>query len=301
MIASRVDAASSTLKKGRWGLGSVQLIEKRPLFGAFVEFVLDDATEELAGPVIDAAYDEGLRLSGIFNVFDEHSELSRLNAQRSLRVSPELLEVLAPALAMAERTQGRYDVTLGALFAQRKRGEPESRPDCSYADVLIDGDRVTLAHPDVVLDLGSIAKGYIVDRIVERLESEGVASGLVDGRGDIRVFGDHEEILGIAHPREEGATIGKVRLRDGSVATSGDYRQYHGSYDSSHIVNAQDAVSITVLAPTLMAADLYATALFVCEPSVRERIIAEDRIVAYVVDRELAVTHCNGFAEALVR
>ena len=294
-----MDAASSTLKKGRSGLVSVQVTQERPLFGAAVEFVLDDVDDDLASSVIDAAYEEGLRLSRIFNLFDERSELSHLNARRKLRVSPEFFEVLEPALAMAERTRGRYDVTLGALFLARKRGEPEPELGCSYVDVHVEGDLVVLEHPDAVLDLGSIAKGYIVDRMVERLREEGVASGLVDGRGDIRVFGEREEVLGIAHPREEGV-LDAIRLRDAAVATSGDYRQFRGSFESSHIINAQVA-SITVIADSLMRADLYATALFVCEPAERERMIAEERVRAYVVDRALAVTRYNGFEEALAR
>ena len=45
-------------------------------------------------------------------------------------------------------------------------------PECTYRDIEVSGSKVRLNHEDVLIDLGSIAKGYIVDRIVEFLKGK---------------------------------------------------------------------------------------------------------------------------------
>jgi thiamine biosynthesis lipoprotein len=274
---------------------------KKPLFGKEVEFVIWDVDREIALPVIERAYEEALRLSRIFNFYDPTSEVSMLNKKRALAVSPELLQVLKLAIDMARQTKGQYDISLGRLFTQRKSGEKEIIPSCSYEDILIKGHEVTLAHPDILIDLGSIAKGYIVDKIVEYLKEEGIISGLVNGRGDIRAFGDHEEILGIQHPRDKEKLIARLRLKDAAVATSGDYNQYQKTFNTSHLINAKESISVTVIASTLVIADLYATALFVMGHNEREKMLSkEQKIKAFIIDKELHVHHYNTFEESLV-
>ncbi|MFH1401083.1 MAG: FAD:protein FMN transferase [Nanoarchaeota archaeon] len=273
---------------------------KRPLFGKEVEIVIKDMDSEIAGPILERTYRLGLRLSAIFNFHDQRSELANLNKKRTLRVSEELLDVIHLSLAMARQTNGQYDVSLGKVFKQRKAGEKESAVRCSYRDIKTDGHRVSLTHPDALLDLSSIAKGYIVDKMIEHLKEEGVLSGLIDGRGDIRVFGDHEEVLSIEHPRQKGSMIARLRLKDEAVATSGDYNQYIGTHQTSHIINAKDAISVTVVAPTLMLADLNATAIFVLQSDERDAFIAKEHIKAYIIDKDLRVHQYNKIEEALI-
>jgi thiamine biosynthesis lipoprotein len=272
---------------------------KKPLFGKEVEFVLWYVDEVIALPAITSAYQEGLRLSKIFNFYDEKSELSLLNDRRELIASPELREVLSLALRFCALTKGKYDLSLGRLFLQRKQGKEEKPLACSYKDIHLNGNQVTLVHPDVLIDLGSVAKGYIVDKIVEHLQAQGVLSGLVNGRGDIRVFGDHEEVLGIRHPRKTNEIIATMHLKDAAVATSGDYYQYNKLFKKNHIINSSDVISVTVTAPTLALADVCATALFVSGIKERKKIMAQHTTMrAAVIDSALKIHTYNGFDEA---
>lgn len=281
-------------------------IFKKPLFGKEVEFNIFDADESVEGEVLQA-YNEGLRLQKIFNFYDKGSELSRLNKRRKLRCSQELILVLSKALEISTFNP-KYDVTHGRRFLARKENKDEIGLGCSYKDVTIDKNTVILENEEVMIDLGSIAKGYIVDKMYEILEKDGIDSGIVDGRGDLRIFGK-PQIIDIQHPRKKEDIICSINLENRSVATSGDYLQYYGSYEKSHIVNSKDIISVTVVADDLMTADAIATAVFVSDVGsitsllnrYAKKYSKHDDIRALVVDRNLKIYYYNDFEGLIIR
>jgi len=252
------------------------------MFGAEIAITVYDVEEHIAEMVCLDTYQEGLRLQKIFNFYDPKSELSKLNLKRKLECTDDLLKVIKHALEYSEKTNGMYDISLGRMFLDRKKKGTAKRPDCSYRDIIINGNQVILANEKAAIDLGSIAKGYIVDRLVDFMRDKGVEEGLIDGRGDIRVFGNREHLIGIQHPRED-RIIDTVAVRDKAIATSGDYMQYIGNYDQSHIVGNQLA-SVTVIADTLENADLFATVISV---SGRDMVVPGLRVI--MVDRDMKV------------
>ncbi len=266
----------------------------KPLFGKNVEIIIYDMDEIFALEVATKAYIEGLRLSRIFNVFDKTSEISLLNANRKMRVSDELLEILKIAQEFYYLTNGKYDISLGKRIMQRKNGLKENT-ECSFRDIIIEDNIITLKNEDVLIDLGSIAKGFIVDKIVEILISEGVVSGLVDGRGDIRVFGDKTEVIGIEHPRDKTKLISSIAINNCAVATSGDYNQYYGTYNNSHILNSLDFASITVVAENLTLADVFATAFFVSNNT--DILEKYKHLKMMTIDKSMNIKYYNGFEE----
>ena len=272
----------------------------KKLFGGEVEIALEGIEEPLAQDMLESAYEIGVKLERIFNFYDPSSELSRLNSERTLNVSPPLLEVITTALHFCELTKGEYDISLGKAILERKKNGKDMKLPCSYKDIKIDKNRVELTHEDVLVDLGSIAKGAIADKMAEYLKSQGVISGLIDARGDLAIFGEEERIVDIEHPRNWRLKLKSIRLKNGCVATSGDYRQYIVDFDHSHIINKKDLICVTVIAPSLMVADVYASVLFVSHE--REAIMhmpeAAD-VKAMTVDKDMKIRYYNGFEEAL--
>jgi FAD:protein FMN transferase len=273
-----------------------EFIFRKPLFGKEVEIAIYDMDDELSEDVANKAYEEGLRLSRIFNLYDEKSELSQLNKNRSMKVSKEFIEVLKIAREFFELTDGRYDVALGKLIQQRKKGLKESA-NCSFKDIIVDANFITLNNDDIIIDLGSVAKGYIVDKMVESLEDDGVMAGIVDGRGDIRIFGDIIQNIGIQHPRKNNEIISKITVGECAIATSGDYNQYYGNFDKSHIINSKDFASITVVGSNLAIADAFATAFFVSESS--ELLERFKDLKVMTIDKDMNINYYNGFEELL--
>ena len=217
--------------------------------------------------------EEALRLQKIFNLYDKNSELSRLNQRGNLIVSEDLRYVLEDALHHCRISGGEYDISKATNFLEQKRGDKLSKLECSYKDIVLEGNLVKLQKGSKI-DLGSIAKGYIGDKLKEFMQELGIESAAIDLRGDIIIFGDTEEKISIQHPRDTDQIIGSVTLNNQSIATSGDYRQFHGSYDNSHILNSKELISVTVIAGKLMTADVLASAIFVSDEVYRDGIIS---------------------------
>lgn len=267
--------------------------KKVKLFGKEADIYIYDVDKVLGEEAADEAFREGVHLHKVFNYYDETSELSKLNRKRSILASDELLKVMKKALDMCKLTKGQYDISLGAYAEKRKQGEELQRIRCDYTGITIKGNLITLANPNIKVDLGSIAKGYIVDRMIDCLKASGVKSALIDARGDIRLFGK-AQVIGVQHPREPGKIIEWLKIKNAAVATSGDYNQYVGSFDNSHIINSKELASVTVVAKDLMTADLLATAIFVCKEKERASLLKKYKAKALTIDKGLVKKYYNG-------
>jgi thiamine biosynthesis lipoprotein len=133
--------------------------------------------------------------------------------------------------------------------------------------------------PGIQLDFSAIAKGYGVDAVGLLLESKGVRSYLVEIGGEVRARGTNNQskpwTVGINLPLEEAAPDEfqtAIQLPDLSIATSGNYRNYHeiAGIKVSHTLNPvvgfperSNLLSASILAPDCMSADGYATACMV--------------------------------------
>ncbi len=113
-----------------------------------------------------------------------------------------------------------------------------------YRKISVDGETgyIKLKDPEMEIDLGGIAKGYIADRAANFLRERGVISGIVNLGGNIVAIGgkalseSYEEApdenladfnLGIINPlSENGELLGFIPARDVTIVTSGTYERY---------------------------------------------------------------------------
>jgi FAD:protein FMN transferase len=266
------------------------------VMGGRMDVVAYDIQEDKANPLFEGLHDEALRLQDIFNLYDKKSEISLLNRERTLEVSDELSEVILSSLRYSRETQGAYDITWGRKTMARKGIRPLPQVTCSYQDVKVEGNTVTISHHDALLDLGSIAKGYIVDRLVDWMLYNGVDAGLINARGDLRAFGEGLELIRIQHPRDMERTFKPFAVGNMGVATSGDYMQYWGSYENSHIIGGGDFSSVTVAAPLAADADALASCVFLLgRDGANEFMKAHPESKALCIDKTLAEHSYNGF------
>ncbi len=274
----------------------------KKLFGKEISITLFDIDPVFAEMMAEKAYQEGLRLSKIFNFYDEKSELSILNRKKELTVSKELFYLIKKAVRISKLTKGEYDITLGSYIMKRKKGEKNIMPACSYEDIEIKGDKIMLKNPEMMIDLGSMAKGYITDKMAQCLKKNGVKSGLINSRGDIVVFGKYEQKIGIQHPRDKHKLLGYVNIKNCAIATSGDYNQYNYDYDNCHIINKKELISITVITKKLADADLFATALFVTNKGMRERLLNDkNNLKVLAINKSMELKYYNHFDNLLMR
>ena len=235
-------------------------------------------------------------LNLVLSDYEEESELSRLNrtagSGQAVPVSRDLWRVLEAGQRMAELSQGAFDMTVGPAVQlwrrarrQRELPSPErlerARAAVGYAYLELDGRTraVRLTRPGMRLDLGGIAKGYVLDEALRVLEAHGVRRALVQAGGDVAVGDPPPGRSGwrIELPWPEGAREGATQwllLRRCALATSGDVFQ-HVEIDGvrySHILDPRTGVGLTdhsqvsVIARTGMVADALATTVSVLGP-----------------------------------
>jgi thiamine biosynthesis lipoprotein len=242
-------------------------------------------------------------------------ELANLNAalaeSRPMALSDGLAALLRKARSIADRSEGCFEPGVGSLVElwgfHSTLAEPAIPSDRDIADWLQSGgriddieigpDRLATSGAAVTLDLGGIAKGEAVDRILAMLAAAGVHNALVNAGGDLRVAGrrrDRSWRVGIRSPRVDGL-LGWVELHDGEAAfTSGDYERFFDTPDGRmhHILDprtgrpAMHTQAVTVIAAEGSTADAAATAIFVAGPERWREVAArlEVRLVLRVDD-----------------
>ncbi len=254
--------------------------------GMEVRIALVETSAEAAASKARLAFDEVARLEAILSDWRATSELralARAEPGAWVSVSEPLRDVLALALRVARGTDGAFDPTIGPLTAlwreARRTGQPidstaraDARARVGYAFVTLDssGARVRFARAGMRLDLGAVAKGWILDRALERLRAAGVHDALLEAGGDLVVRGAPPGERGwrIRVPRAAGDTI--LVMRGGAVSTSGASVQRvddgRGG-EESHVLDPRtgrglrEGADLTVTGPSAAIADALATAL----------------------------------------
>ncbi len=262
--------------------------QTRTRMGTIVTISVAHPDADGAHATVESAFAEMERVEGALTRHQPGAPLARLNATGRLDGTPsELLEVLASALELSERSGGAFDPTvLPVLRAWESAGREgrarppeaelaEARRRIGWERVGVDGERVTLADPGMGLTLDGIAKGFVVDRTLDRLVSDGAERVLVDAGGDMASGGPGSRrdpwIVGVQDPHRDGPE-GLVRLTGGCVATSGDYlhafsedRRDHHVIDPRTGRPPESSSSVTVTADRAMLADGLSTALMVMD------------------------------------
>ncbi len=241
-----------------------------------------------------AALDLVDRLEQQLTVYRQDSEISVLNrtaAEHAVGVEPRLFQLLKLAIGLHRATDAAYDITSGPLSKlwgfYRRAGRMLTAADVGQALATVGSQHVTLDDsqgtvrfkvPGVEINLGSIGKGYALDRAAELLKRQGVAEFLLHGgrssvlaRGSRAGESESGWRIGVRDPLRPDQRLGEVRLRNRALATSGSGQQFffHEGRRYGHILDPRtgwpaDAIlSSTVLAPTAAEADALSTAFFV--------------------------------------
>lgn len=258
--------------------------------------------------VAAAAFTRASELEMIFSDWVEESELSRLSTVSPgvwTPVSEPLMEVLSFAMELAIETDGAFDPTIGPLTQlwreSRRTGVPahndaveNAMQRVGYRWVELDRSSlgVRLLKSGMKLDLGAVAKGWILDDLVRTLRELGVSAALVEAGGDIVVHGAPPESPGwrVVVPRSDGADT-VLTLTSGGISSSGPEYQWIPGPDGrreSHVISTEtgrgmpDGRAATVVARSGMLADALSTVLTLV-PREMGQEIANRYGVAYLI------------------
>jgi thiamine biosynthesis lipoprotein len=277
-------------------------------------------SQDIARASAGAAFDRIAALEDVMTDYRPDSELMRLcdqAGQGPVKVSDDLLRVLAAAEAFSKMTDGSFDVTVGPLVRMWRKSRQEERlspPEEVNAAKQVVGwklvrldaaaSTVELERAGVQLDLGGIGKGFALDEAAAALRARGIEFFLLTLAGDV--------LCGKPPPGEAGwrvavetglgarrfLLLGAAPLLADSprlcaVSTSGDAEQFVeiDGVRYAHIVDPATGlglryrVGVTVVGASATETDALATALCVLGIDGSNLVLGHARIEVVMQER----------------
>ncbi|MGL4873173.1 MAG: FAD:protein FMN transferase [Clostridium sp.] len=224
--------------------------------GTAINIKIYDGSEK----VLDKIFKEVKDIEDKASINKGGTEVDSINKNagiKSVKVSNDVFEMIKIGMEYSSMSNGKYDITVGPLVKLWSIGLPEARKPkeeeigqalekINYKDLELNEEKkeVYLKKEGMLLDLGSIAKGYTADRITEVLKEEGINKAIVDLGGNIYAFGEKNENekwkIGIQNPfSDRGDVVGAVKVKDKSIVTTGTYERFleEGGKKYHHILD----------------------------------------------------------------
>jgi FAD:protein FMN transferase len=279
----------------------------RPAMGSYFEIRVPaqvPGAAELATRALDIVDEVEAQLT----VYRDDSDIARLNAEAHLApvaVEPRLFAIIERAVKLWHETGGAYDLTAGALslawgFTRGPRRVPDAatlaiaRARTGSQHLRLDpvGRTIAFDRPGLVLNFGSIGKGYAIDRAAELIRSHWYpTSALIHGgRSSLYALGSPPDQFGgrwsvaLRNPLDPETSAGTIRLRNRGMGTSGAaFQRFEESGRVyGHLIDPRTGeptedgpLSVTVLAPTAAEADALSTAFSLLGPDATAAYVAE--------------------------
>ena len=268
--------------------------------GTIVSVTIWTDNESAASKGAEAVFSQFNRIDSMMSSWVDTSELSMVNrsaGSKPVRIGEELYKVIKTAQRISKRTNGAFDITVGAYkglwkFGTDKDGTipssdqiKERLSKVGYKRLSLLPKRHVRLRADTKITLGGIAKGYAIDEAVTSLREMGLVDFIIQAGGDMYAAGrrgDRPWNLGIRNPRgPRTSTIAVAPIKDMTFSTSGDYERfaiidgvrYHHLLDPKTGMPAVRSQSVTVATKSALDADAWSTALFVMGPKKGMRLV----------------------------
>lgn len=239
------------------------------------------------------------KMYNIYNSYEGINNLRTINAyagKEPVKVDKEIIDLLKFSIELYHKTDGEINIAMGKVLRiwhdYRTEGinDPsnaslppmdllkEASKHCNINDIIINEDESTvyLADPEMSLDVGSIGKGYAVQRVAEYAKELGYNNLVINCGGNTITIGPRNDgsdwKLGIQNPDLDAAEqmLKKVELSDKCLVTSGDYQRYYtvDGVEYCHIIDPDTLMppnyfsGVTIISNDSGLADALSTALF---------------------------------------
>ena len=270
------------------------------VMGTVYEIAAYDESPARASAAIDKAFAEIVYLDGVLSNYKPESDLSRLNREghfHAVKVPADLYRVIEESLRYSRISGGEFDISVGPLVDLWKaalRGEhTPTAQEQAKARACVGYEKIKLKPPDEVefespclrIDVGSIGKGYAVDRAVEILRANGIQNALVDaGQSSIYAMGAPPgQKAWEVHLRDPSGRVDPaVMLSENSVSTSEQTPgSLLGNQTAGHIIDPENGkpletkYALSVVVKTGTASDALSTTLLLVGPEKGKAIVKQ--------------------------
>ena len=210
----------------------------------------------------------------VWSRFREDSLVSRLALEGGVAPVPRDAAAMLDAYAeLALATDGAVNPLIGEALARRGYDAGYSLIDggasaapSAWRELLTWSTTELQLSVGVVIDVGALGKGRLVDLVLDALSPWAPHDLVVDAGGDLAVRGGPHRI-GLEHPYDSRRAIGVIDVTDAALCASATNRRAWGD-GLHHVLDARTGEPVRTIAatwavaPTAMIADATATALF---------------------------------------
>jgi thiamine biosynthesis lipoprotein len=216
---------------------------------------------------IDRVYAYFQYVDEAFSTYKEGSEISKINAGAlpEDQWSEDMRYVMEQCQTTKQETNGYFDIEHNGL-----------------------------------LDPSGYVKGWAIRNAANLITKAGFHNHYVEAGGDLQVSGHNSEgkpwTVGIRNPFNREEIVKRVSLTNMGMATSGTYIR------GQHIYNPHkpaepitEIVSLTVIGPSVVDADRYATAAFAMGTEGIGYVASLDGFAGYSIDTKGIATFTDGF------
>ena len=253
------------------------------------------------------------------STWNKESDIVKFNKSQNtkwVKVKPFFAKMVLLSGDLCAKTGGMFDISISPLIdmwgfdAKGKIIKNPSQAQLNTVNGLYGCDKIKLnvskstiakTNPNVKINLSAIAKGGAVDNIGKLLESKGVNNYLIEIGGEVRVSGEKLDgsnwVVGIEQPSPNinRAIQLTVPIKNESMATSGDYRNYfeRSGVRYSHIIDPRtkkpithNLASVSVVAKSTALADGLATGLLVMGEKGALKFANKQNLAIYMIVRD---------------
>ena len=268
------------------------LLKKRAnLMGSVFEISLVGTDSASLAYQIQLVIDEIERIENLISEWRPNTQISEVNRNagiRPVKVDREVFELTRRAISYSILSDGAFDISVAALDKiWRFDGSMDALPldaavqnsvtKVGFEKIELDSiaSTIFLKQSGMKIGFGSIGKAYAADRGRHILQEMGVKGGLINASGDIALWGKppgkKSWSIGISDPEKPYKITRKLRMKEGAVATSGNYQKYvmFNGVRYSHIMDprtgypATELASVTVIGPMAEFANALSTSVMV--------------------------------------
>lgn len=251
--------------------------------------IYEESSSKKPAEIIDECFSLCRGYENMLSKTVKASEVSAINNSNgnSVDVSNDTAELLNLAVMYSDISDGKFDITISpaAELWNFTAEEPKVPSDdeikkaaekINYKNIEINETSIVLKGEGTAIDLGGIAKGYIADKAKDFLVENKVEKAIINLGGNIYVICPEDDekgfTIGIQEPFAPSGTLyGTVKLKNGSVVTSGVYERgfeengirYHHILDTETARPIENNLySVTIIAPSSAHADALSTTCF---------------------------------------
>lgn len=300
---------------------------------AGIEFVMNTWVEQRwHGKNAQKTYDEVLgalkELERQLSLYDEDSEISRLNSAAGLRpvaLSHDTYQFLRQATDYCAQADGLFDITIAPLTlvwnVTSETPRVPANEEIKAAQKLVDYRRilfddtketVMLADEGMRIDLGGIAKG-LAATLMRQYAVKNNVEGYLSIGGNMMVQGKKadgsEYVIGVRDPRGDASEfIASLSLDGLTMATTGDYERYfeQDGIRYHHVIDpftgypsTTDLISVTVVSDNGTLGDYLSTLIFMGGSAALPEYLNRDDCMVLAVTKDFEVYASKSLQERL--